>query len=113
MLTGQYVTHHKQWFGSPQPGLGAKVGPFLVPTFSGDPLHSISPNCSKNILLLRSVSRSSPLAPENKRFGHIQFQVRAFVLYAKFILASAQHGAGGGSAELSPKGGSVAGETAL
>lgn len=49
--------------------------------------------------------------PENKHFSHIQFQVRTFVFYAKFILASAQLGADGGSVERSLKVGSVAGAT--
>lgn len=92
--------------------MGARAGLFLVPTFSGDPPHPISPN-SKNDLDAGSVSSSSPPAPEDKCFVHIQFQVRAFVLYAKFILASAQLVAGEDSTEVSQKSESVAGAAML
>lgn len=97
-------------------GLGAQslvwepVGPFLVPTFSGDPWHPVSPN-SRNNLAAWFCLKLLSLPPPRTNTGHIQFQVRAFVLYAKFILASAQLGVGGGSAELSLKVGSVVGAT--
>lgn len=45
--------------------------------------------------------------PENKHLGHIRFQLRTSVHYAKFILSSAQLGANGGSIGL--RVGSVAG----
>lgn len=89
--------------------MGAKVGPFLVPTFSGDPGHPVSPNSKNNLAAGFCLKLLFP--PENKHFGHIQFQVRPFVLHAKFILASAQLGAGEGSAELPLKVGSVVGAT--
>ena len=83
--------------------------PFLF-LFSVGILGTLSALIQRKIFLLGSVSNSF-YPPENKHFGHIQFQVRAFVLYAKFILASAQLGADGGSAELSLKVGSVVGAT--
>lgn len=85
----------------------------MVPFFplSAGILGILSAQIQGTALLLSSVSNSFPLPPDTKHFGHIQFQVRAFVLGAKFILAPVQLCAGGGGTELSLWAGRVVGAT--
>lgn len=99
--------HYKWWLGAQSLVQEPKLVPFLFPVSLGI-LDTLAVLIQRTILLLGSVSNSFSLH-KDKHFGYIQFQVRAFVLYARFILASAQLGAGGGGAELSLKVTSVIG----
>lgn len=105
--TREVCNHYKWWLGAQSLVQEPKLVPFLFPVSLGI-LDTLAVLIQRTILLLGSVSNSfSP--HKDKQFGSIQFQVRAFVLYSRFILASAQLGAGGGSAELSLKVTSVIG----
>lgn len=74
--------HYKWWLGAQGLVQEPKLFPFLFPVSLGILGGTLGVLIQRTISLLRPVSNSYSLH-KDKHFGHIQFQVRAFVLYCQ------------------------------
>lgn len=78
----EVCNHYRSWLGAQSLVQEPKLVPFLFPVSLGILGGILGVLIQRTILLLGSVSNSFCLH-KDKHFGHIQFQVRAFVLYCQ------------------------------
>lgn len=78
----EVCNHYRWWLRAQSLVQEPKLVPFLFPVSLGILGGTLGVLIQRTILLLGSVSNSFSLH-KDKHFGHIQFRVRAFVLYSQ------------------------------